>query len=146
MRAIALGGLVVGILDLAYAIVVYSPHHPILVPQTIASGVLGAASYGDGTWSLVLGVVLHFCIATGAAAVYYAFSRKLPIMIDHPIWSGIVFGTAVYCFMHAVVLPLSAANHRAIPPIYVVTELIEHWFFVGMPIAFIVRWQSSTLR
>lgn len=146
MRAIALSGLVVGILDLAYAIVVYSPHKPILVPQTIASGILGAASYGDGTSSLVLGVVLHFCIATGAAAVYYAFSRKLPIMIDHPIWSGIVFGTAVYCFMHAVIVPLSAANHRAIPPIYVVTELIEHWFFVGMPIAFIVRWQSSTLR
>ena len=42
--AIVVGGLIVGVLDLAYAIVVYSPRQPILVPQTIASGILGLQS------------------------------------------------------------------------------------------------------
>jgi type IV secretory pathway VirB6-like protein len=43
--AVAIGGLIVGVLDLAYAIIVYSPQKPVLVLQTIASGVLGERSY-----------------------------------------------------------------------------------------------------
>src|ERR1700722_3107142 len=68
--AIMVGGLIVGVLDLVYAIVVYSPHQPILVPQTIASGILGIKSYGGGVGTAVLGVILHFVIALGAATVY----------------------------------------------------------------------------
>jgi len=35
--------------DLAYAVVaVYSPRQPILIPQTIASGILGLKSYSGG--------------------------------------------------------------------------------------------------
>jgi hypothetical protein len=46
--AIVVGGLIVGVLDLSYAIAVYSPYRPIRVPQTIASGILGMKSYsGD---------------------------------------------------------------------------------------------------
>jgi hypothetical protein len=43
--AIVVGGLIVGVLDLAYAIAVYSPRQPILIPQTIASGILRLKSY-----------------------------------------------------------------------------------------------------
>src|SRR5215470_7942502 len=78
--AIVAGGVVVGLLDLAYAIVVYSPRRPILIPQTIASGVLGLKSYQDGLRSASLGVALHFVIAFGAAAVYYLASRKLAFL------------------------------------------------------------------
>ena len=44
-QAIAVGGVVAGVLDLIYAIVMCNPHKPILIPQTIASGVLGRISY-----------------------------------------------------------------------------------------------------
>src|SRR5260370_14499597 len=47
--AIVVGGLIVGVLDLAYAIAVYSPRQPILVPQPIPSGILGLKSYSGGT-------------------------------------------------------------------------------------------------
>jgi hypothetical protein len=43
------GGLIVGMRDLLYAIMVYSPRHAILIPQRTASGVLGPKSYRDGT-------------------------------------------------------------------------------------------------
>ena len=39
--AILVGGMIVGAIDLIYAIAVYSPQRPIRVPQTIASGLLG---------------------------------------------------------------------------------------------------------
>jgi len=137
--AIAVGGLIVGILDLAYAIIVYTPTHPILVPQTIASGVLGAQSYREGRASVVLGTLLHFVIAFGAAAVYYLASRKLTFLVTRPVLWGIVYGGWVYIFMHTVVLPLSAVAHSHAPLIYKVTEFIEHWFFVGLPISLSVR-------
>jgi hypothetical protein len=140
--AIAVGGLIVGVLDLAYAIVVYTPKHPILVPQTIASGVLGAQSYRDGMASAVLGVILHFVIAFGAAAAYYLASRKLPLLVSRPVLFGIVYGGWVYLFMHFVVLPLSAVAHGHTPLIYKLTEFVEHWFFVGLPIALSVRHYS----
>lgn len=140
--AIVVGGMIVGVLDLAYAIVVYSPRKPILVPQTIASGVLGAKAYHGGAETAALGVVLHFVIALGAAAVYYFASRKMPVLMDRAVACGLVYGALVYFFMHLVVLPLSAAPHGAMPVIYKVCEFVEHWFCVGLPIALSVRHYS----
>lgn len=138
-KAILLGGLVVGVLDLLYAILVYSPRRPIRVPQTIAAGLLGLKAYNGGVRTAALGVVLHFIIALGAASVYYAASRRLRPLVHHPIVSGAVYGGLVYFFMHLVVLPLSALPHRHTPFIYQATEFVEHWFFVGLPIALFVR-------
>lgn len=53
--AILVGGGIVGALDLLYAILVYSPQRPILVPQAIASGVLGVKSYRGGAETAALG-------------------------------------------------------------------------------------------
>jgi hypothetical protein len=139
LPAILVGGLIVGALDLAYAIAVYSPRRPILIPQTIASGLLGRASYGGGMATAALGVVLHFVIALGAATVYYLASRKLKLLVRHAVPCGMVFGALVYLFMHWVVLPLSAAPHGQMAFVYKAAEFVEHWFCVGLPIALSVR-------
>lgn len=140
--AVVVGGLIVGVLDLAYAIAVYSPHQPILVPQTIASGVLGLRSYSGGARTAALGVVLHFVIALGAATVYYLASRRLAFMIGRTVVCGLVYGALVYVFMHIVVLPLSATPKRPTPFVYQAFEFVEHCFCVGLPIAFSVRYYS----
>jgi hypothetical protein len=141
--AILVGGVIVGALDLLYAMVVYSPHHPFVIPQHIATGVLGPSSYSGGIPTIILGVMLHFVIAIGAATIYYLASRRLRILVNRPILCGMIFGGLVYFFMHLVVLPLSAVPHRhATPFIYQATEFVEHWFFVGLPISFSVRHYS----
>jgi uncharacterized membrane protein YagU involved in acid resistance len=141
--AIILGGFIVGVLDLAYAIIVYSPHQPILVPQTIASGVLGMKSYGGGMASAALGVFLHFVIALGAATVYYLASRRLPFLVRRALVGGIIFGALVYFFMHLVVLPLSAVPPGHTRFVYQAFEFVEHWFCVGLPISLSVRHYSN---
>jgi uncharacterized membrane protein YagU involved in acid resistance len=138
-QAILWGGLIVGVLDLAYAIVVYSPRKPILIPQTIASGLLGLQSYREGVPSAVLGVVLHFVIAFTAATVYYLASRKLTFLTRRAFLSGMLYGAVVYLFMHLIVLPLSAVTRFHVSLVYPVGEFVEHWFFVGLPIALSVR-------
>ena len=140
--AIFVGGLVVGAVDLLYAIAVYSPHHPILVPQTIASGVLGPKSYQGGVPAALLGVVLQFVIALGAATVYYLASRKLTYLVTRAVLCGLIYGALVYVFMHVIVLPLSAVPKGNTPLVYKVFEFVEHWFAVGLPIALSVRHYS----
>ena len=140
--AIIVGGFIVGMLDLVYAILVYSPNKPILIPQTIASGVLGAGSYNRGLQSAVLGVVLHFVISLGAATTYYLASRKLPFLAQQAVLSGLIYGALVYLFMHLIVLPLSAVPGGSMPFIYKAFEFVEHWFCVGLPIALSVRHYS----
>jgi|SRR5215472_1121784 len=140
--AVLVGGLIVGVLDLTYAIVVYSPRKPILIPQTIASGILGPRSYSGGAQSAALGVVLHFLIALGAATVYYVASRKLGFLVQRAILMGLIYGALVYLFMHLVVLPVSAAQNRHAPLIYQACEFVWHWVGVGLPIALSVRHYS----
>jgi uncharacterized membrane protein YagU involved in acid resistance len=138
-QAIFWGGLIVGVLDLAYAIVLYSPKQPILIPQTIASGVLGASAYNDGLAGAALGVFCHFLIAFTAAAVYYAASRKLTLLTRRAILCGLLYGALVFLFMHFAVLPLSAVAPSRMTLPARLAEFVEHWFFVGLPIALSVR-------
>jgi uncharacterized membrane protein YagU involved in acid resistance len=142
--AIIVGGLIVGVLDLIYAILVYSPKQPILIPQTIASGVLGAGSYNEGWRSAALGIVLHFVIALGAATVYYLASRRLTFLVQQAVLFGFIYGALVYLFMHLIVLPLSAVPPGNMPFIYKAFEFVEHWFCVGLPIALSVRHYSRS--
>ena len=137
--AVGAAGLIVGVLDLTYAIIVYSMDRPILVPQTIASGVLGAKAYQGGFGSAVLGIVLHFFIALSWATVFYLASRKLKFLVHHAVLCGIAYGAVVYLFMHLVVVPLSAVPPGPTPLIYQAAEFVWHWFGVGLPIALCVR-------
>jgi len=138
-RAIFVGGFLVGVIDLVYAILVYSPKHPIRIGQAVASGLLGAKSFTMGWTSAALGVVLHFTIAFGAATVFYLASRKMRFLLDRPILFGLIYGALVYGFMHVVVIPLSAVAHGHTPLIYQVCEFVEHWFGVGLPISLSTR-------
>lgn len=140
IASIAVGGLIVGCLDMAYAIAVYSPHDPAVIPENIASGILGKAAFAGGTQTIILGVVSHFFIATCVTAVYYFASLKFEPLIRSAVVSGLLYGLLVYLVMHGLVLPLSNVPHGGIPAIYIVTEFIEHAFLVGLPAALVVRY------
>ena len=133
------GALIVGVIDLAYAIVVYSPGRPILVPQTIASGILGRDSYTGGLGTAALGVLLHFVIAFGATLVYYVASQLLPVLRERPVLCGFIYGGLVYCFMHTAVVPFSNVPHHVTPLGYRVAEFFEHCVGVGWPISWSLR-------
>jgi hypothetical protein len=137
--SVGVGGLLVGVLDLIYAVLVYSPKNPILIPQTIASGLLGLRSYSGGALTATLGIVLHFLIAFGAATVYYLASRKVSFLIDHAVLS--VSSTALWSISSCI---LWCYRSRRFPPshmplIYQAYEFVEHWFCVGLPIALSIR-------
>jgi hypothetical protein len=134
--AIAVGGLVAGTLDLLQACILFGWR----IPLAIAAGLLGRQALHGGAGIYVLGVSLHFFIACSAAAVYYAASRKLRFMIEHPLVCGLFFGAAVEDFMRLVVLPLCALHARGPYKLHdLILGLLVHMVVVGLPISFSVR-------
>lgn len=136
------GGLVVGILDGLFAFIFYGlilGAKPLRIFQGVAAGVLGRASFEGGTKTFVLGILLHFIVATCIAAVYYLASLKLPFLIHHAVICGLIYGMIAYLGMNYIVIPLSAIGLR---PFFFRTFLpafIGHAILVGLPIALIAR-------
>jgi len=122
--------------------IVYTPHHPILIPQFIASGVLGDRSFDGGYATAALGVALHFLIAFTAATVYGIASRELSLLIEHAVICGMIYGALVYGFMHTIVVPLSRVHHHPTHFVYAAAEFVWHWIGVGLPIALSCRYYS----
>ncbi len=143
-QAIFWGGLIAGALDLAAACIaswLRANVSPVRVMQSIASGILGPAAFQGGATTAVLGVVLHFLIATTATALFYFASRKLAFMIERPITWGLVYGVLVYLFMNFIVLPLSRFPAPRTAPTLSgrMIGLLIIMFCIGLPIAIIVR-------
>jgi uncharacterized membrane protein YagU involved in acid resistance len=141
-RAIFWAGLIAGTLDLTGACAVAwlkAGVTPVRILQTVASGLLGPASFTAGGKTAVLGLVLHLFIATTWAAVYYLASRRLSFLIDQTIIAGVIYGVFVWLFMNFVVLPLSAVAKRPVPLSSRIIGMLIIVFCIGLPIAFIVR-------
>jgi hypothetical protein len=136
LLAIAVGGGIAGVLDLTQAMILFGGK----IPLVIAAGLLGGQALRGGAGTYVLGVFLHFFIACSAAAVYYAASRKLVFLKEHPLVCGLFFGAAVEEVMSLVVLPLSALHARGPYTLHdLILGLLVHMVVVGLPISFSVR-------
>ena len=136
LTAISAGGLIAGALDLTQASILFGAR----IPFSIAAGLLGRQAFHGGTATYILGIVLHFFIAFSFAAFYYAASRRLGFLVDHPLVCGLCYGAGVELVMSLVVLPLSALHARGPYRLYdLITGLLVHMVVVGLPISFSVR-------
>jgi hypothetical protein len=140
-KAIALCCLIAGTLDLSDALI-YSHFRgiaPTRILQSIASGILGRASFTQGAHSAVLGLFLHYFIATTVATIYIFASRRLPLSRHPFLWGGL-YGILVYIVMNYVVFPLSKIGLRPIPPLpSLINGVAALIFCIGIPIALIAR-------
>lgn len=140
-QALVLGGLAVGVLDLLDAVVFFGARGvgPVVILQSIASGVLGRTAFSGGAATAALGVLLHFVIAFVVVAVYLAASRRIPALRRHPLLFGALYGLAVYAVMNALVVPLSAAIDGPKPLPVLINGLLIHVIGVGIPSALAAR-------
>ena len=138
MRKIIAGGIVVGSLDITYAVLFWSFRGvaPTRVFQSVAAGILGKASFNGGMNSALLGAACHYFIAFSIVIVYWLAARWLPVLTRHAVICGIVYGIVVYIVMNYVVIPLSnAARPKTFNPLWVSLSVIVHMFLIGLPAA-----------
>lgn len=141
-ETVVYGGLAIGLLDGLFALVFYGlilGVNYLRIFQSVASGLLGRASFEGGVRTFLLGVLLHFVVATCIAAVYYALSLKLPVLIRRAVPAGLVYGLLAYLVMNYVVIPLSAATPGRFSLRTFLPAFVAHAFLVGLPVALLAR-------
>lgn len=136
--AVLAGGLTAALLDIVYAFTYFGLTRgtsAVKILHSIASGVLGKASYSGGAASAALGGVLHVGIALVMALVYVTASRALPALNRRPWLWGPLYGIGCYIVMNYVVL-LLRFGPRPPPHLDVLIGGVAiHMFGVGLPIA-----------
>ena len=142
LPAIFAAGLLCGVMDITAAFLTWAPKgvSPGRLLQGIAAGALGLASFQQGWPTSVLGLAIHFFIAFTAAAVFYAASRRLPALLDHPWIAGIGYALVVYGFMYWIVMPLDRLPRRSpVTLSYSLTAIVTHIICVGLPISLVIH-------
>jgi hypothetical protein len=145
IETIPLGGFFIGLFDLLFAFTFYGlilgvPYLRIF--QSVAAGVLGRPrATAGGVPTFLLGILLHFVVATCIATVYYVTTIVLPVLLRHPVVSGLIYGVVAYFGMKYIVLPLSAIGQRGNLPrsSILITEIIGHAVLVGLPVALLAH-------
>jgi hypothetical protein len=129
----AIGGAIGGLLDAVYASTLWGMG----AWQSVASGLLGKASFEGGNTTIALGLALHFFIAFVMALVYVKASHKLPALTARPVLMGVLYGCVLYVVMNFVVIPLSAIGFHPPKLMGVLKSLPPHILFVGPAIALV---------
>src|SRR5262249_45995833 len=119
LRAIGAAGLLAGTMDMTAAITQWTLRGAqwYRIPQAVASGLVGRdVAINGGMKTIVLGFVIHYTIATTWATVFYLASRRLTVMTQKWVLSGVLYGIFVHLMMQFVVLPLSNFTIRPRTP------------------------------
>jgi uncharacterized membrane protein YagU involved in acid resistance len=104
------GGVIAAAVDIGAACLM-SGGGVIVILHSIAGGLLGRAAMEGGTQTAIFGFVLQETMGVLIAAVYYLAAKLLPKLAQRWMFSGLIFGIAVFLVMNCVVLPLSAWGH-----------------------------------
>lgn len=150
LRAILVGGLVAGTLDIGAAALI-NRVSPILIAHYIASGVLGRASFSVGAPAAYLGLVLQWAMSILIAAIYWSVTARMPRLRQRWWLGGLLAGVIIYLVMNFLVMPFSAAPvtlHEVIARFSLVkgAENLAAMFVFGLIVAFCARhlaWQTG---
>ena len=138
LSAIGLGGLIAGVADLAGAYAIYRPTRPLGPLHSIASGALGSSAFQGGVSTAAFGLLAHFVVALGAAAVFVIARRHLSILRGSPSVIGPIYGVLVWVVMNYGVIPMSAIGR--FPASFTTSTtlvILLHMVGVGFPIAWV---------
>jgi len=142
LKPILLATLVCGTLDILLAVIltIWRGREIGGMLRFVASGPFPAATEMGAAGSL-LGLAVHFTLMAIMVAVFVFAARAVPMLIDRPWVSGLVYGLITYAVLDLIVVPMRFP--AAWPPsaLSITTQLFAHIALVGWPTAFITRRQ-----
>jgi hypothetical protein len=150
LAAVVIGGVVAGVLDISFAWVFWAAKIGVALSrilQSVASGLLGKASFLGGAASAALGFALQLFIATAMSATYYAVARRWPLLVRERVACGAGYGLVLYGVMNYVVVPLSAARSGGPQdPLWVGLSIVAHVVLIGIPIGLVSGAAAGSAR
>ncbi|ABF43587.1 hypothetical protein Acid345_4587 [Candidatus Koribacter versatilis Ellin345] len=141
LRTILTAGIVAAILDGSGVSLFYflKGFPPLRLWQGVASSLLGKDAFLEGWRSGMFGIFLHLCVATTVATIFVLLARRIPFLIRHYVWSGLVYGIGVFLVMNRIVVPLTRVQRRPMAMEGLIVQLVLHLFAIGLSIAFVTR-------
>lgn len=142
VTAILLAGFVSGALDILAAFASYVSQGATVegILKYIASGVLGPTAMQGSIAVAWLGLAFHFALTTVMAAIFLFAALKIKILTTRPWLAGGVYGVITWAVMVYIVVPTSGAPGWKLPQDWnIVSGLMAHIFYVGVPIAHITQ-------
>ena len=112
-KTIAKAALLVGTLDIAAALLHYfiktgkTPFKPVLT--FVASGLLGKAAFTNGDGMMLVGLFIHYCIATAFTIFFFLTFAKTQFAEEQKLLTGILYGGFIWVVMNLLVLPVTKA-------------------------------------
>jgi hypothetical protein len=143
IQTIVLAGFVAGAVDLLAALASYVSQGATVegILKYIASGLLGATALQSGMAMAGLGLLCHFALTTGMAAVFLLAALPMRSLTARPWFWGSVYGVLTWAAMVYIVVPASAVSGWKLPQGWsIVSGLLSHIFYVGVPIAHITQY------
>ena len=143
LRAILVGGLVAGTLDIGAAALINAVS-PVLITHYIASGVLGKESFAMGAPAACLGLLLQWAMSIVIAAIYWQVAARMPRLRARWWAGGLLAGIVIFLVMNFIVMPFSAAPvtlHQVIARLRVAkaAENLLAMFVFGLIVAYCAR-------
>jgi hypothetical protein len=141
-QAILLTGLLAGTLDITAAHIKYfalGRTNPLGILLFVASGLLGKDALAGGIGTALVGLGIHYCIATTWAAVYFVLASRIELLQKNVLASGMVYGCVVWCAMNLLVLPLTSAPALKHTPVGISIEMGILMACIGVPCAWMAR-------
>ena len=143
LTPILLAGFVAGALDIVSAFASYAAKGftPEGILKYIAAGLVGPGAMKGGMEMVALGLLCHFALTTAMAAIFLFAAQRFGTLTARPWLWGLVYGFLTWVGMVYVVVPLSGAPGWKLPEGWnIVSGLMAHFFYVGVPIAHITQW------
>jgi len=75
----------------------------------VASGLLGKSAYTHGDVVMLVGLLVHYCIATAFTFFFFLVVARLAFSHQQRLITGILYGAFVWLVMNLLVLPLTGA-------------------------------------
>jgi hypothetical protein len=143
LRPVLLGGLIAGGIDVGMACLI-NRLSPLVILQSIASGVLGKSAFRSGLPSAVLGLFLQEAMSVLIALIFAAAAQRLTLLKRRWFASGLAYGVVIYLVMNFIVVPLSAAPFRVTLKLPKSIEDLSAMLLFGLIIAYLGRQHSSS--
>lgn len=141
LKPIVIATAIAGTLDLlaAFYLAGQGGISPIRVLHFVASGPLGTPT-AAGAGFAVAGALVHFAIMACMAGAYMMAAIRIPLLLRHPIASGLAYGLLLWLVMYGVVRPMRwPGMSLTTDPAKIAEEWFCHLILVGLPIALVAR-------
>lgn len=138
-KTILKAALIVGTLDITAACTQVSLRtgqlsvKPVLL--FVASGLMGKSAFNNGDVVMLVGLLIHYCVAAAFTVFFFLTVAKTDFAKQHRLLTGILYGAFVWIVMNLLVLPLTAANPLKRTPSGIAIGAGILMLCIGIPLA-----------